>query len=53
MMRREVDYGELAERMGEERRNLTNKINRASFEAAFFLQALDALGVEVLRPKDD
>jgi hypothetical protein len=38
---------------GHQARPLARARNRASFEAAFFLQALDALGVEVLRLKDD
>jgi hypothetical protein len=52
MARREVSYVVLAEWLGEDRRNLTNKINRASFEASFFLQCLNAIGVSTLHLDD-
>lgn len=49
-----VTYAQLAERltaMGipENERNLTNKISRGGFTAAFLLQALAAIDVQVLR----
>jgi hypothetical protein len=52
MARREMSYAELAERLNDERRNLTNKINRGSFEASFFLRALNAIGVSTLHLND-
>ena len=54
LKRRNVGYRELAERltaMGtpETDRNITNKISRGGFTAAFFLQCLSAIGVTTLR----
>jgi len=54
LKRRNIGYRELAERltaMGipETDRNLTNKISRGGFTAAFFLQCLNAIGCTVLR----
>ncbi len=54
LKRRNVGYRELAERltaMGipETDRNITNKISRGGFTAAFFLQCLSAIGCTTLR----
>jgi len=53
LKRRGVSYAQLAERltaMGipETERNLTNKISRGGFTAAFFIQCLAAIGVQSL-----
>ena len=50
MARREVTYGELARRLHEHgfdetAKNVSNKIGRGKFSAAFLLAALVALGV--------
>lgn len=52
--RRHLSYRDLAERLtamgiSESERNVTNKINRGTFTAAFFLQCLEALECKVLR----
>jgi hypothetical protein len=49
LKRRNLTYHELAERLTaagspENARNLTNKISRGSFTAAFLLQCLDVIG---------
>jgi hypothetical protein len=43
-----VSYSELAERLGSNRVAVTTKINRGVFLTRWFLQALDALGVDSL-----
>jgi hypothetical protein len=59
LARRHITYRVLAERlqaMGIEdtEKNLSNKISRGSFTAAFFIQCLDAIGCRTLRlEKDD
>jgi hypothetical protein len=37
---------------GDDRNNITNRINRATFDAGFFVAALDAMSVENLRLRD-
>lgn len=49
-----VTYAQLSERLGgmgihETERNLTNKISRGGFTAAFLVQCLTAIGVSSLR----
>ena len=51
LKRRGVTYAQLAERLSElgieeNERNLNNKISRGGFSTAFFLECLDAIGVE-------
>lgn len=58
LKRRNVSYRELAEKltaMGtpESERNLTNKISRGGFTAAFLLQCMEAVGASTLRLKDE
>lgn len=57
LKRRNVSYRKLAERleiMGvhETERNIANKISRGGFSAAFFIQCLEAAGVERLSLAD-
>lgn len=54
MERRGLKYSELAKRLAkigvdENERNLRNKVARGTFSAAFFVQCLEAIGVETLR----
>lgn len=44
MIRKGVSVKDLADKLGEDESNLANKISRGTFTAAFFLQALDAIG---------
>ena len=47
-------YATLAEKLGEDTDVLRNKINRGTFRASFFLQALAALGVKkIIIPRAD
>ena len=53
MARQKVSYAELVERLkqigvDDNEANLRNKISRGRFSALFFIQALEALGVESL-----
>ena len=53
LRRRGVTYAQLAAKLAEigvheTERNLNNKISRGGFSAAFFVQCLDALGVNEL-----
>jgi hypothetical protein len=53
LKRRGLTYAQLVEKLAalgieETERNLTNKISRGGFSAAFFLQCLDALAVSAL-----
>lgn len=57
LKRRGMTYRDLAERltaMGtpENERNITNKIARGSFTAAFFVQCLAAIGATTIRLED-
>jgi Domain of unknown function (DUF6471) len=52
--RRNLSYEELAEMLAaigvdDTSRNLSNKISRGGFSAGFFLQCLEAIGVQDLR----
>lgn len=54
LKRRGVTYAQLAEKLAdlgvtETERNITNKISRGGFSAAFFLQVLEAAGVKEVR----
>ena len=58
LKRRAVSYRQLAEaldRIGlqESERNIANKISRGTFTAAFFLQCLDAIGVQSITITND
>lgn len=53
LKRRGVSYQQLVERLAplgvqETERNLANKLSRGGFSAAFFLQCLQAIGVQSL-----
>jgi 3-mercaptopyruvate sulfurtransferase SseA len=57
LKRHHLTYRDLAEKLGEigvqdSERNVTNKINRGTFTAAFFLQCLTAMGCKTLRFED-
>lgn len=54
MARRNLSYEGLADKLKgigieESPKNLSNKISRGSFTAGFFIQCLEALGVQELR----
>lgn len=54
MMRRGVSYAGLADRLGEygiedNELNLRNKVSRGRFTAVFFMQCMQALGVDILQ----
>ncbi len=54
MARRNLSYEDLAQKLQsigieESPKNLSNKIGRGSFTAGFFLQCLEAIGVQDLR----
>jgi hypothetical protein len=54
LKRRHLTYRDLAEKLEtigvhDSERNITNKVNRGTFTAAFFVQCLDAIGVHSLR----
>jgi hypothetical protein len=54
LARRQLSYRDLADKLAaigvkETERNLSNKINRGSFTAVFFLQVMDAIGVKNLQ----
>lgn len=54
MMRRGVPYAGLADRLSEygieeNELNLRNKVSRGRFTAVFFMQCMQALGVELLQ----
>ena len=57
LKRRSISYRELADRLTkagapDSERNLTNKISRGAFTAAFLLQCLDVIGCHTLRLED-
>ena len=57
LKRRGVTYARLAEKLDaigvhETERNLSNKISRGGFSAAFLAQCLTAIGAQVLRLED-
>ena len=58
LARRNLTYKELAERlraMGihDTDRNISNKLSRGAFTAAFFFQCMDAIGVKTIRLDDE
>lgn len=58
LKRRNVSYLQLVERLSaigviESEPNIRNKLARGKFTAVFMLQCLTAIGVSVLRLKDD
>lgn len=58
MAKRRMKYPDLARSLAElgvqdNERNLSNKIARGTFSAAFFLQCLKAMGVQNLRLEED
>jgi 3-mercaptopyruvate sulfurtransferase SseA len=53
LTRRDISYKELAERLDaigikETERNISNKISRGGFSAAFFFQVMDAIGTKTI-----
>ena len=53
LKRRHLSYRDLAEKLEaigvhDSERNVTNKINRGTFTAAFFVQCLEAIGCHTL-----
>ena len=58
LKRRNLSYMELTERLGaigvsEQEPNVRNKIGRGKFTAVFMLQCFEAIGVNVLRLRDE
>jgi hypothetical protein len=58
LARRNVSYKELADRLKaigvkDTERNISNKISRGTFTAAFFVQCLDAIGCHTLHLNGD
>lgn len=58
MKRRRLSYRDLAEKLSatgvhSTERNVTNKINRGTFTAAFFLQCLSVIGCKSIRFEDE
>lgn len=54
LKRRNVSYGQLVERLADvgvvdSEPNIRNKISRGKFTAVFFLQCLEAIGVDTVR----
>ena len=57
LKRRHLSYKDLADKLGaigveDSERNITNKVNRGTFTAAFFVQCLEAIGCHTLRLKE-
>lgn len=57
LKRRHMSYRDLAEKLEaigvhDSERNITNKINRGSFAAAFFVQCLEAMGCHTLHLRE-
>jgi 3-mercaptopyruvate sulfurtransferase SseA len=57
LKRRNLSYKDLADMLGrigveDSERNITNKVNRGTFTAAFFVQCLEAIGCQTLRIKE-
>ncbi len=57
LKRRSLSYRDLANKLEgigvhDSERNITNKINRGTFTAAFFLQCLVVIGCQTLRLED-
>ena len=58
LARRHISYRELAKRLqaigiSDTEKNLSNKISRGTFTAAFFIQCMDAIGCRTLRLDTD
>jgi len=58
LARRNLTYKDLAERLRatgvhDTDRNISNKLSRGAFTAAFFIQCLDAIDCRVLRLRED
>ena len=58
LARRDVSNRELVERLAqigvrESETNISNKLGRGTFTAAFMIQCLDAIGCRILRLKED
>ena len=57
LKRRHMSYKDLADKLGaigieDSERNITNKVNRGTFSAAFLVQCLEAIGLHTLRLRD-
>lgn len=57
LKRRHLSYKALAEKLDaigveDSERNITNKINRGTFTATFFVQCLEAIGCYIVRLKE-
>lgn len=57
LKRRHLSYRDLAEKLAaigvqDSERNITNKVNRGTFTAAFFIQCLEAIGCHTLHVHD-
>ena len=57
LTRRDVSYRDLAERLraigvDENERNISNKISRGGFTAAFFFQCMEAIGCKTVHLDD-
>jgi Domain of unknown function (DUF6471) len=58
LTRRDISYRELAERLHaigvrDTERNISNKISRGGFTAAFFLQCMQAIGCRTIHLEDE
>ena len=58
LTRRDITYRELAERLQaigvrDSERNISNKISRGGFTAAFFFQCMDAIGCRTIHLDQD
>jgi hypothetical protein len=58
LTRRDISYRELAERLQaigvkDSERNISNKISRGGFTAAFLIQVMDAIGCRTLHLDSD
>ena len=54
LKRRHMSYRDLSEKLEaigvhDSERNITNKVNRGSFSAAFFVQCLESMGCHTIR----
>ncbi|MCW5714548.1 MAG: hypothetical protein KIT43_08570 [Bauldia sp.] len=57
LKRRNLSYADLAERLGalgvkDNERNISNKISRGTFSAAFLVQCLEAIGARTIHLDD-
>ena len=57
LKRRHLSYKDLADKLGaigvqDSERNITNKVNRGTFTATFFVQCLEAIACHTLRLKE-